>query len=66
MSEDYKVAVRNERRDVFEKLKKAQKSGEVTEDDLKRFETDIQKSTDEAIALIVKVVEEKEKEIMTI
>ena len=66
MSEDYKVAVRNERRDVLEKLKKAQKSGEVTEDDLKRFETDIQKATDEAIALIVKVVEEKEKEIMTI
>ena len=66
MSEDYKVAVRNERRDVLEKLKKAQKSGEVTEDDLKRYEADIQKSTDEAIALIVKVVEEKEKEIMTI
>lgn len=66
MSEDYKVAVRNARRDVLEKIKKAQKSGEVTEDDLKRHEVDIQKSTDEAIALIVKVVEEKEKEIMTI
>ena len=51
---------------ALEKIKKAQKSGEVTEDDLKRHEVDIQKSTDEAIALIVKIVEEKEKEIMTI
>ena len=37
MSEDFKVAVRNERRDVIEKLKKAQKAAEITEDDLKRY-----------------------------
>lgn len=66
MSEDYKVAIRNERRDVLEKLKKAQKSGEVTEDDLKRYETDIQKATDGAISQIEAVVAEKEKEIMTV
>ncbi|MDR0734480.1 MAG: ribosome recycling factor [Elusimicrobiota bacterium] len=66
MSEDYKVTVRNERRDIIEKLKKAQKTGEITEDDCKRCEGDIQKATDAAIALIEKTVSEKEKEIMTV
>ncbi|MDR1684539.1 MAG: ribosome recycling factor [Elusimicrobiota bacterium] len=66
MSEDYKVTVRNERRDAIEKIKKAQKAGEVTEDDSKRHEADIQKATDAAIALIEKNVAEKEKEIMTV
>ncbi len=66
MSEDYKVSVRNERRDIIEKVKKAQKSGEVTEDDLKRYEGDVQKATDATIALIEKIVAEKEKEIMTV
>ena len=66
MSEDYKVSVRNERRDAIEKVKKAQKAGEVTEDDLKRYEADIQKATDASVALIEKITAEKEKEIMTI
>lgn len=66
MTEDYKVSVRNERRDAIEKLKKSQKAGEITEDDCKRHETDVQKSTDAAIATIDKIIAEKEKEIMTI
>ncbi len=66
MSEDYKVSVRNERRDAIEKVKKAQKAGEVTEDDLKRYEADIQKATDASVSLIEKITAEKEKEIMTI
>ena len=66
MSEDYKVSVRNERRDSLEKLKKAQKAGEITEDDLKRYEVQIQKDTDVTIAEIEKIVNAKEKEIMTI
>jgi ribosome recycling factor len=66
MSEDYKVTVRNERRDAIEKFKKAQKSGETTEDDCKRYENDIQKATDAAISLIEKTIAEKEKEIMTV
>ena len=66
MSEDYKVSVRNERRDILEKLKKAQKAGEITEDDLKRYEVQIQKDTDATIAEIEKIVSAKEKEIMTI
>ena len=66
MSEDFKVAVRNERRDVLEKLKKAQKASEITEDDLKRYETDVQKATDANIAKIDQVIKNKETEIMKI
>lgn len=66
MSEDYKVAVRNSRRDIIEKLKKAQKAGEVTEDDLKRYEADVQKATDANIAKIDQIIKNKEAEIMKI
>lgn len=66
MSEDFKVAVRNERRDVIEKLKKAQKASEITEDDLKRYEADVQKATDANIAKIEQVIKNKEAEIMKI
>ncbi len=66
MSEDFKVAVRNERRDVIEKLKKAQKAGEITEDDLKRYEADVQKATDANIAKIDQIIKAKEDEIMKI
>ncbi len=66
MSEDFKVAVRNERRDVIEKLKKAQKASEITEDDLKRYEADVQKATDANIAKIDQVIKNKEAEIMKI
>lgn len=66
MSEDFKVAVRNERRDVLEKLKKAQKASEITEDDLKRYETDVQKATDANIVRIDQVIKAKEAEIMKI
>lgn len=66
MSEDFKVAVRNARRDVMDKLKKAQKASEITEDDLKRYESDVQKTTDGFIAQIDQVIKKKETEIMTI
>ena len=66
MSEDLKVSVRNVRRDVMEKLKKAQKASEITEDDLKRYEGDVQKATDAHIAKIDEVISKKEAEIMTI
>ncbi len=66
MSEDFKVAVRNARRDVMDKLKKAQKASEITEDDLKRYEGDVQKMTDSFIAQIDQVIKKKEDEIMTI
>ena len=66
MSEDFKVAGRNERRDAIEKFKKAQKAGEITEDDLKRYEADVQKATDAHIAQIEQVIKNKEAEIMKI
>ena len=66
MSEDFKVAVRNARREVLEKLKKAQKASEITEDDLKRYETDVQKTTDSFIAQIDQIIKRKEEEIMKI
>ena len=66
MSEDFKVAVRNARRDVMDKLKKAQKASEITEDDLKRYESDVQKTTDSFIAQIEQVIKRKEDEIMKI
>jgi len=64
--EDYKVAIRNIRRDGNEAVKKAEKAKEITEDDLKRLEKDIQTLTDKYIAELDKKVEAKSKEIMTV
>jgi ribosome recycling factor len=64
--EDARVAVRMARRDANEKLKGAQKAKTISEDDQKRGEADIQKLTDEYIAKIDKMAEEKEKDIMTV
>lgn len=66
MSEDFKVAIRNARRDVMEKLKKSQKAGEITEDDLKRYEGDVQKTTDAFTTKIDQIIKAKEDEIMKI
>ncbi|MCL2673796.1 MAG: ribosome recycling factor [Defluviitaleaceae bacterium] len=64
--EDFKVAVRNVRRDGMDDLKKKQKKSEITEDDLEMFEDKLQKATDKFIAQIDKIVETKTKEIMSI
>ena len=64
--EDARVAVRMARRDANEKLKGAAKGKTISEDDQKRGETDIQKLTDEYIAKIDKLAEDKEKDIMTV
>ena len=61
-----KVAVRNIRRDANDTIKKMEKAGEITEDDLKQGEEKIQKMTEKMIAKIDKAVEEKTKEIMTV
>jgi len=66
MGEDAKVAVRNERRDANDHLKKAEKSGELTEDDLKAELDDVQKVTDKAMKEIDEIVAQKEKELMEI
>ena len=64
--EEGKVAVRNIRRDAMEKFKKEQKSGEMTEDDLKNCEKDLQKLTDDYIKEVDKLVAAKEKELFEI
>ena len=63
-AENSRVAIRNIRRDGNDDLKKQQKYGTITEDDLKTGEAYLQKSTDKYIQDINKILEEKEKEIM--
>ena len=64
--EEAKVAVRNIRRDANDLLKKLEKGGEITEDELADGEDQIQKLTDKMIAKVDKAVEEKTAEIMTV
>ena len=64
--EDAKVAVRNIRRDAIDKYKKQQKASEITEDDYKEIEKDIQKLTDDAIKELESITEKKEKELFEI
>lgn len=64
--EDAKVAIRNIRRDANEVFKKQSKANEISEDDLKHLENEIQKLTDRFITEIDKAVEEKSKEILTV
>lgn len=65
-AEDAKVGIRNTRRDAIDDFKKLQKNGEITEDDLKNAEKDIQKLTDKFTARIDDEVKAKEKEILAI
>ena len=64
--EDSKVAIRSIRRDANEQLKKLKKDSEITEDDQKGYEEDIQKLTDEKIKEIDGILADKEKEIMEV
>ncbi|WP_426349329.1 ribosome recycling factor [Alloiococcus sp. CFN-8] len=64
--EETKVAVRSVRRDANDKVKALKKNSEISEDEEKKAEDDIQKVTDGHIKEIDKIVEAKEKEIMSI
>ena len=66
LAEDCKVAIRSIRRDCMDKLKKMQKNGEITEDDLKYGEKEMQDITDKFVKETDSVAAEKEKEIMAI
>jgi len=66
MSEEGRVAIRNERRHGMEAVKKLQKDGKITEDDLKHAEKEIQNKTDEYIKEIDTVLAHKEKEILAV
>ena len=64
--EDSKVAIRSIRRDALEKFKKMQKASEITEDELKTAENDIQKLTDKFCKEIDTTIAAKEKEVMSV
>lgn len=66
MAEDSKVAIRAIRRDANDKFKAQKKSSEITEDDLKNLEKEVQELTDRFIKTIDKVTAAKEKEILEI
>ena len=66
MGEDSKVAIRSIRRDGIDEFKTMQKNSEITEDELKMAEDNIQKITDKSIEEIDKLTDGKEKEIMTV
>ncbi len=65
-AEETKVAIRSIRRDGIDEFKAQQKNAEITEDDLKVAEEQIQKITDKKIEEIDQILEKKEKEIMSI
>ena len=65
-TEEAKVHVRNVRRDAMEDYKKLKKNSEITEDDLKDYEKELQKITDGKIKEIDEVSAKKEREIMEI
>ena len=65
-SEKAKVAVRNVRRDAMDDAKKALKNGDMSEDEARKLEDDIQKATDAAVKNIDSIAAEKEKELLTI
>lgn len=66
ISEDAKVVIRNIRRDGIDEFKAKQKNNEITEDDLRNAEEQIQKLTDKYIGLIDTAASGKEKEIMSV
>lgn len=66
MGEDIKVAIRNERRDANDRLKKMEKSSELTEDELKKETEHVQKKTDECIKEIEALIALKDKEILEV
>nr|PZN03743.1 MAG: ribosome recycling factor [Bacillota bacterium] len=65
-AEDAKVVIRNIRRDTNESIKKMEKNGEISQDDSKRWQEEIQKLTDNYIELIDKALANKEKDIMEV
>jgi ribosome recycling factor len=66
IAEEYRVSVRNHRRDAIEQLKEAEKKKEITADDAKHGHDRVQKITDDFIGRIDKVVKAKEEEVMEV
>lgn len=66
ITEEYRVAVRNHRRDAIDSLKKQKKNKEISEDDQFKLQDEAQKETDNYIAKIDEVASEKENEVMEV
>ncbi len=66
VGETSKIAIRNIRRDAMEEAKKSEKAKEITEDDLKDLEKEIQKVTDNAVKHIDEMTANKEKELLEV
>ena len=64
--EDSKIAIRNERREANDNLKKSNKTKEITDDELKENEMEVQKITDKYIKIVDDLVSQKEKEVMEV
>jgi len=61
-----KVAIRNVRRDANDAIKKENKAGDISDDEAKNLEDEVQKLTDKYVAQIDKAIEEKSAEILTV
>ena len=66
IAEEAKVAIRAIRRDGIDEAKAKQKNSEITEDELKQAENDIQKLTDKSVEEIDQILANKEKEVMSV
>jgi len=66
LAEDGRVQVRNVRREAMDQLKKAEKSSDISEDDLKRFEKEVQAATDAAVKEINEHLAHKEAELLAV
>lgn len=65
-AENAKIAIRNIRRDAIDEYKKQQKNGDITEDDLRGLEKEVQTLTDNSIKEVDKIAAEKEKELLEV
>ena len=64
--EDYKVTLRNARRDILDKVKAFKKDGKITEDDVATYEKEIQKILDNSVANVDALIKDKEAEILEV
>lgn len=65
-AETARISVRNVRRDGMDALKKSEKDNEISEDERKRYENEVQKLTDDMVGKIDQMLSDKEKDIMTV
>ena len=64
--EEAKISVRNKRRDAMDEVKKAEKSGDITEDDRFSLEEELQNITDKNIKLLEEAADKKNKELLSV